>query len=480
MRLTGFIGPSYKLQSVNADCQRTVNLYPEVNESGNGKEGDVACLRGTPGLRLLLTLPKYPSRGMHATSTGLFFVVAGDSFYQVEYDSALGTWSYTELGGLDTSTGPVSMADNGIHVVAVDGPNGYAWNMDGETYAQITEENFLGADQVTFQDGYLIFNKPDSQQFYITGLLNLEFDALDIGSAEGSPDHIVGLVSDSQNLFLFGKLSTEVFYNSGAADFPFARTQGALIEIGCSAAFTIQKLQGEIFWLGQDPSGRGIVYRAKGLSPQRISTHAIETVISGAGDLTEARAWTYQQSGHSFYCLNLPGATSTWCFDTTTGMWHERAILRFGRYTRHRAECHAFAYGFNVVGDFENGKLYALDPEIYSDDGGEISRERTSPHISQGLLRIFHSQFQLDLETGVGLATGQGQNPRAMLQWSDDNGHTWSNEYWTSIGAQGGYKTRAIWRRLGSARDRVYRVRITDPVKVTLLGAELGLTGGTT
>jgi hypothetical protein len=219
----------------------------------------------------------------------------------------------------------------------------------------------------------------------------------------------------------------------------------------------------------------------QGYQAQRISTPAIESVIRGmaATDILKARSWVYQQGGHLFYCLNLPTTGSTWVYDVNTGLWHERTYLNISSIERHRADCHAVAFGENIVGDYVNGKIYALDPSKYTDDGISIVRERTAPHITKELKNIFHSRFQLDMETGVGTeAIGQGSNPKAMIQYSDDGGHSWSNERWAGIGALGERKTRVIWRRLGATIDRVYRIRISDPIKVVIIGAELELEEG--
>jgi hypothetical protein len=476
VRFPGFIGPSYTAASLNVDCQRTVNLYPEVNDLGTGKDQEVASLVPTPGLRLLVTLPESPVRGVWRASNDEFYAVGGDKLYQVS-----DAWVATEIGALQTSEGPVSIADNGLHLVVVDGTYGYVWTFASDTFSEITDEDFLGADQVTFQDGYFIFNKPASQQFFISDLNTVDFAALDIATAEGSPDNLVGLVSSHQNLYLFGTQSTEVFYNSGDADFPFARIQGAIMETGCMAPFSIAKLGGAVYWIGRDETGYGILYRANGFKAERVSTTVIESQIKAVDpdEIGNARAWTYQEGGHAFYCLNLPGAESTWVFDASTGLWHERAYRNLWDLERHRADCHAVAHGQHVVGDYESGNLYALDSEVYTDNGAPIVRMRTAPHVSKNMSNIFHLRFQLDMETGVGLdGEGQGSSPKAMLQWSDDGGHTWSNEQWADIGGIGEKKKRVIWRRLGRARDRVYRVAISDPVKVVLIGADIQLEEG--
>jgi hypothetical protein len=472
MRFPGFIGPSYTLQSVNVDCQRCVNLYPEINELGTGKEREVASLVPTPGLRLLVTVGSSGGwRGVWRASNDQVFGVVGNKFYRVS-----SAWVATELGSLNTSTGPVSMADNGLHVFIVDGTYGYTLELATSTLAQVTDPDFYASDLVTFQDGYFIFNRKDSQQFFVSDLNSVDFLGTDIATAEGSPDNLVGCISANQNLYLFGTQSTEVYYNSGDGDPPFSRIQGAINGVGCAAVHSIAKIQGVPYWIGGDETGTGIVYRMQGYQAQRISTPAIESVIRSipVSDLANARAWTYQQGGHLFYCLNLTGHDATWVYDATTGFWHERTYTGLWSQERHRAECHAVAHGLNVVGDYENGNLYALDPEKYTDNGTVIARERTAPHVSQGMKNIFHHAFQLDLEVGVGLdGTGQGTDPQVMLQWSDDGGHTWSDERWRPIGKIGQTKKRVVWNRLGCSRDRVYRVKVTDPVKVVLIGAEL-------
>jgi hypothetical protein len=446
-----------------------------MNDLGTGKEREVAALVSTPGLRLLVTLAESVNRGMHRASNDEVFVVNGSKLYRIS-----SAWVATELGTLSTSTGPVSMADNGTHLAIVDGTNGYTWTIATDTFATISDPDFLAADQVTFQDGYFIFNKIASQQFFISDLNGVAFDALDIATAEGSPDNLVGIHSLNQNLYLFGKQSTEVFYNSGNADFPFERIQGAINGVGCSAAFSIQEVANSIIFVGGDKTGTGIVYRMQGYQAQRISTSAIESIIRGlsADDLADATAWTYQQGGHAFYCLNLPSHDATWCYDATTGLWHERTYLSSWGLQRHRAQCHALAHGENIVGDYESGAIYALDPDTYTDNTQEIVRLRAGPHFSQGLVKITHYSFQLDMETGVGLNTGQGSDPVAVLQWSDDGGHTWSNEKYASVGAIGTYGTRVIWRRLGASRDRVYRVIISEPIKVVMIGAEINVEAG--
>ena len=474
MRQTGFVGPSYVARSSNVSADRTVNLYPELTETGAGKNQEIAALVQRPGLLKLATLGSGPIRGLYRASTGNVFAVSGTGLYEITVPTvpvllATGT----------TGSGPVSMADNGIHLVMVDGAKGYALNLSTGVVVEITDADFPdNATVVQFQDQYIIVNQPGTARFWISGLADApNWDGLDFASAEGSPDRLVTLLVNNRELVLFGAQSTEIFFNSGNPDFPFERIQGAFIEQGIAAAATAKEIDNSPFWLGHDENGYGIVWRLVGYQGKRVSTHAVETALKSYGDLSGASAWVYQMGGHSFYCLNAGGNT-TWVYDISTNLWTEQTYTKTtGGEIRHRAENHCFDGTRHLVGDFENGNLYEMKDDVFTDDGAEIVRMRRAPHISNNGKRLFHGSFQLDMETGVGLSTGQGSDPKVMLRFSDDGGHVWSGEKWVSAGKIGKYRHRAIWRRLGCSRSRVYELKITDPIKVTLISAFLETEG---
>ena len=467
---TPILGSTYVARSVNAADARMVNLFPEIVPEA-GKEP--AFLNRAPGLKFKIQVGYGPIRGLWEFNNTLY-VVSGDKLYKVDT-------SYTAtLIGTVAGTGPVSMADNGTQLfVACDGPS-YIYNSVTTAFAQITDTDFPGAVTVSYLDGYFVFNEPNSQKIWITSLLDgLSVDPLDFASAEGSPDGGVGIIADHRELWVFGTNSIEVWYNSGNADFPLSRIQGAFNELGCAAPYSIAKMDNGLFWLGKDARGQGIVYRANGYMGQRISTHAVEWHIQQYTDISDAIAYTYQQDGHSFYVLIFPSANTTWVYDVATQAWHERAGFSNGQFTRHRSNCQAFFNNEVVVGDFENGNVYAFDLDDYSDNG-QIQKWlrswRALPTGQNNLKRTAHHSLQLDCETGVGLNLGQGSDPEVMLRWSDDGGHTWSSEHWVSVGKIGEYYRRAIWRRLGMTmklRDRVYEISGTDPVKIAIMGAEL-------
>lgn len=469
---TPILGGAQVARSLNAAANRMVNLYPEAIPSG-GKEP--AYLTRAPGLRLLLTVGTGPVRGMRRVKQYLY-VVSGTGLYRIASD-----WSFTMIGNIP-GTGPVSIADNGIQVFIAAGGPSFIYNIQTTVFGQITDSDFPGATQVGYLDSYFVFIEPDTQKVWVTDFLDgTAIDPLEFASVEGSPDNVLALMVDHREAWLFGVDSTEVFYNAGLVDFPLSRIQGAFNEIGIIAPFSVAKLDNGVFWLGGDDRGRGIIYRANGYTGTRVSTHSVEWQIQSYGDISDAIGFTYQQDGHPFYFLSFPSASKTWVFDVSTNEWHERAYFALGAYSRHRANCQAAFNNNIVVGDYENGKLYAFDMTVYSDAGTPQKWLRSWRALRPGqnnLKRSAQHSLQLDCETGVGLVSGQGVDPQVILRWSDDGGHVWSNEHVRSMGKIGEYGYRCIWRRLGMTeklRDRVYEVSGSDPVKIAIMGAELGV-----
>jgi hypothetical protein len=269
-----------------------------------------------------------------------------------------------------------------------------------------------------------------------------------------------------------------VWYNTGDSISQFQRIQQAFNDVGCAAEWSVATLGPAIFWLGDSAQGHGVVWMASTYAPQRISTHAIEYIISQMSDISDAIGFTYQQEGHYFYVLTFPTGNRTLVYDMKTQLWHERGQWNTttGDFDRHRARAYMFADGRHYVGDYENGNIYYLDAATYTDNGAVIRRERTGPHISYNNARIFFKSFELDVERGVGLTAGQGSAPVLMARTSDDGGATWSNEREMSLGALGKYGTRARLNRCGMSRDRIFRVAISDPVKCVLVGAHCDIT----
>lgn len=461
-----FVGPSYEARSLNANAQRAINCFLETDRSSPNAP---FALYGTPGLRLEETFGDAPVRGGIVMGNSSYFV-AGSTVYRVNAG-----FNATSIGTIGTGSGSIGLAQNGTRVLIVDGVGGYLVAPGSVT--TIADPEFPnGVTQCTSIDGYFIVTGlADSEQFFIneTPRNANRWSGLDFASAEGSPDYTIACVACQRELWLFGSSSVEVWVNTGNADFPFERSSNVFTEQGCAAAETVVQMDNTVFWLGSGRYGSGIVYKAQGYNPVRISNHAMETTFAGYGDISDAKAFSYQANGHSFYVLTFPTADHTWVYDLATQEWHEWLWRNPSTNTlhQHRASCCVFFNDTNLVGDRENGKLYALDYDTYTDGTDPILRQRTTQTMAQEGKRMFFGTLQVDMETGVGLTTGQGSAPLLMLRYSNDGGHTWSNEKTASIGAVGEYGARARFGPSGSGRNRVWEITMTDPVKFAVFNA---------
>lgn len=411
---------------------------------------------------------------------GYAYVVSKNTVYRI--DSGFAS---TSLGTISSSVGPVSMDYNPTQLIIVDGVSGYIVTLATGALVEIADSDFPdGADTVTFIDGYFAVNVPNSGRWQISSLNDgTAWDLLEVTTAEGSPDKLVALQNDHRQVWAFGERSTEVYENTGAADFPFERVQ--YIAAGCASAFSTAKIDNTTIWLGRDHTGEGMVWRADGYLPRRISTHAIEFAIAQYERIDDAIGFAYQQDGHSFYQLTFPTGNATWVYDVAASadfgyaVWHERAYRNAstGRLGRHLANCHFFFFGEHIVGDYRNGNLYALDLDTFTDNEDPRRWLRSWNALDAQSFDPFKllsvNRLMVDGRVGQGLSTGQGSDPQVMLRISDDGGNTWSSEIWAGTGAAGQYGKRVIFEQLGQGQDVVFELSGSDPVPVAWVGAHM-------
>ena len=458
-----FFGPSYQTFDGRASRARSVNLFLAAMEAP-AKASFV--LASVPGLIQRATSGAVVRGCIDAG--GRAFFVAGSTLYELS-----AAWGLTWRGTLATSSGQVSMAWGLTQLVVVDGANGYTLTLSSNTFARITDADFPGASSVGYLNGYFTFVVPGGQQAYVTAIDDASnIDALDFVSAERVPDDLVGQAIVFGEQWLLGSLSAEVWSASGAtsSDYPLQRNNGANSDVGCMAAGSVQTLDNGFMMLGRDRNGGGMVYRANGLQLQRVSTQAIEQALAASSDLSAAVAYTYQQDGLTFYCLNAPGLSSTWCYEVSTGQWHERCDLDgLGELTAGRVTHAMYANGF-VVGFDADGKVYEVSRTAYTNAGDALVRLRVSPNdVVPSRDRIFYSEFAADVTTGL---AAQGEEFFAELGYSNDGGNTWGAYLPRSVGKVGEFFARLFWTRLGMARDRVWRLRYSGNTPFTIVSGE--------
>ena len=531
------LGAAYVARSTNAADNRLINLYPEATPDG-GKTA--AYFQRVPGIRPTMgssSITDRYVRGMWVAKDKLYAVVGSELIEYRFYEDVGGQQvDATVIGTNIAGTGPVSMVDNGLQIFIATNPKAYIYNLNSGAFAQIGDPDFPGAVTVGYVDGYFVFNEPNSARVWVTALYDgSDIDALSFASAEASPDKVVSLIVDHKEIWIFGTNSTEVWYDAGQPDFPLAPIQGAFLETGCAAAYSVAKMDNSVFWLAADARGYGMVYRARGYQPERISTHAIEYAIQSYDVISDAIGYTYQQDGHLFYVLTFPTANATWVYDAATKMWHQRGYVdSTGEWIRHSPTCMAAINNRVYVGDYRTYQIGYYDFDYFQEYQLERKQAwlrswRALPTDANDLSRTAQHSLQLDCEAGTtgnyssptqsapgvqgppwSVKTSDGTeyavtnpivlrsngagvlftNPEfavnltppntsemiAGLRWSDDGGHNWSSQHLQSMGFFGQTGRRVIWRRLGMTqklRDRVYEVSGSGFGRVAIMGAEL-------
>ncbi len=421
------------------------------------------------------------------TTSADYIVLGVDGSGNVTAYSLTGGAGYVVSNGVMTATGgaqPGIGVGFQINITAVGITNSFSPLPNGTLLGPISF--------VAYVQGFFVALLANSNQFQWSAPLDATtWDPLDTNKVSVFAGNVLSMFADHNELWFWGERQTQPYYLSGGPN-TFDVVPGGFMEAGIFAPNTPVRLDNSIFWLGGDERGAGVVWRANGYTPSRVSNHAIEFALQGyltkygAIGLSNAVGYSYQDQGHGFYVLYFPSPSATWVFDTAVGQWHQRGYWNgaTGQFTAHRSQCHTFNFGKHLVGDWASGKVYEMNISFYDDAGNPIRRVRRARHSSSDQSWVFHKTLQVYAETGVGLippltdGAGNPRDPVLNLRWSNDGGHTWSNEQTAGLGQAGEYGQRAMFRRLGRARSRVYEVSGSDPVPYRLVGALLDVSAG--
>lgn len=354
--------------STNLNDERSINWYPEPQK--RGAKSPVGLLP-TPGIHIFARAPEAPIRALFYQDGRAFFI-AGDRFYEL-----LKNGLYNLQGVVAQDQRPATIHTNGPaghQLFIVSGGLGYIFDTEVNTFTQIGDPDFpANVAMGTFIDGYFIALEQDSITFWISELFNgLNWDGTDFGRVSESSNKIQSMIASHRELWLFGGKTTEVWANSGNASFPFQPVGGTFIEQGIIADFAASNLDNSIIWLGGDVNGSGVVYRADGYTPKRVSTHAVELAFQTYPRLDDSLSWTYQEYGHLFWVLYIPSADTSWVYDATLPpeiAWHERAHWqpRYMRWIPYRGRNHMFAFDKHLVGDRLSGTIYQMSHDFFDE-----------------------------------------------------------------------------------------------------------------
>lgn len=480
----GIIGPSYTAKSNTVADEECINLFAETIESPGAQTKWVYF--GTPGLNLFAAFPDGPVRGQFWTGTTLY-VVASDQLYSVSPDG-----TQTAIGDIENDGFAVSIAASNIQMMIVGGGRAYCYTFADGSLVDVTASLAGTPIQCDYSDGYFIVIFNNSNKFQMSDILDgTTWPGIQVNAVSVFPENIASIIVSHRELWVFGTQHAQPYQDTGTDEI-FDVIPGALIDTGSAATFGRNLVDNTIFWISEDQRGARQAWRANGYTPMRISTHAVETSLSSYSpeQVAGVVSYSYQDGGHLFWVLYIPGTDCTWVFDVAERLWHKRAewLPASGTYGPHRSWNHVWAFGKHLVGDWQTGNLYEMKLAydagggVYAfvtDNGALIRRLRRSPTLVNEMAWIYHAELTADFATGLGpqppLLDGDGnpRPPQAMLRFSDDRGSTWSNTHIANCGFAGEYQARVVWRRLGRSRYRIYEISVSDAIPWTLVDAYL-------
>jgi hypothetical protein len=488
-RFEGFCGGSYAGRASQADAERSINWYPERIEVPGGRGKTDYVLLSKPGLSLFATLPGVQSVLALYQVNGRVFAIGGGYLWEV---SANGTATQRGRVGNPGSLvlyGAPQMIANQQQLLVALGGNAYVLDLGSNVFAAVTSPGWIvGACQPIFVDGYFICRVPNTQEFIISNLNDATtWQSIAFGDAEGQAGNVQAQIPDHRLIWFLCTDHSEAYYDSGAANFPWTRLDGAFMAQGCGATSSVFPADNTFFWLSAATNqGYGMAWRASGYTPLRVSTFAIENLMQSFPQIADASGYSYQENGHTFCRWDFPSATSisgvpnggqTLVFDPAVGLWHERTFYNAdtGQHYADLARSHTMLGTQHLVGDYSSGKIYVQSMNYATDNGAPIFRRRVCPDIADGGKRRFYGQMRFQTQVGIGLdgVAGPGTDPQLLLRVSNDGGKTWGQERSRSLGKIGAFNTLVRFNRMGSSYNRTFEITCSDPVQVALVSCDL-------
>jgi hypothetical protein len=456
------VGPTYTNRSLPVSSQVTRNFYIEINQQGN----ETVTLQPFPGLKLFATAGSLANRGMGRLNDVLY-TVSGTELYEIDSNG-----NETLIGTIPGTNRIIADEDGTNLIIAVGDAKPYQYN--GTTLSQGTDADLPNANSATFINSRMVYDTTQGLAF--ADLSDpLVVNSANIATAESKPDGMLRVLAHKQQVYAYGTKSIEPWYFSGSGSPPYDRITNAVQEIGLGATYSIGKNKNFMYFLGSDL----MIYRIAGLEVQAIGNPAIGQAIAKYAKTDDAYGVAFALDNQEFYMITFPTGDETWLFNESASLWTNLAFGTDG--DRHLISDYQFIYGKHLVSDRRNGNIYELDFDTYTDNTEVIQRRRDTLSINGETFgrpgsKVFMNHLQLVIEPGVSLVSAESQ---IIMQYSDDNGRTFSSERFASIGQQGDYTYKVEWWGLGDFYNRMFRFTMSDPIKWTLISlnadVEMGL-----
>lgn len=505
-RFEALVGPAYKYQSLPVDCQECVNF--ECIKVGSSASPFKNMLVGTAGTKrvrfkyngeILDVLPTYKAkksriRGMHKCSLPFgndvddgFIIVGTDCVYKMEKPNKDLVAKISLIGNISEGTSIVSIIDSGVvadektpQVISIaDGNTLYNVNMSTMEFTSVGNEIPLRPNMISFMNGRAIIcgksheDGKQSMHVFFSELNNANsWPFLNDISANVESDPVVGIKVVGNYLWLIGTETYEIWQKTENVDMPFRMVSGIASGVGAASASSIASIAASVFFVGGGETGRLRIYEGSSNgSIQVISTDAMAQELSTYTTLDDAIGFCWADEGNVYYGVTFPSADTTWVYNATSKNWHKRTSTKDSISHRWNVDFLETSYNMVLGSSIENGVLYHVSTKYLDDDGEAIVRKRTAPHLVSNAKEVVHNSLTIELECGNAQPYGQGSDPKVMLKVLDDGGRTERATRWKSVGALGNYRSRVKFYNLGSTRDRVYEIGVSDPVVWNIYGA---------
>jgi hypothetical protein len=459
-------GGDYQDKSRPLNKQVAKNFWPKLSE--NQKSESPYILQSFYGLKSFATQAGNADRGM-IKNQGKLYKVTDTTLYQVAADG-----THTSLGFIPGSNRCI-MSAMGSQIIIVNG-SGKAYVWDGTTLTLNVDPNIGTPNGVTVLNNQGIYDAGNGQGFDVTDVGDpLTINGLNNAQAESFSDDLVLPYAFRETLYLFGEETIELWWNSGQGNPPFDKIQGAIISQGLGAKNSIAENPDFLFFFGADKQFHTMTAGSAAVDTV-ISTKAMAKQIKDYAVTDDCIAWTMELEGQWFYVATFPIQNVTWVLPIG-GEWFQWGTGLTGRI---RANSYVNIFNKDLVADYASGNIYELDAETYTDVGETIVRTRDSAPIHGGLFQQDGKAFEINgleifLETGVGLVSGQGSDPKLMVSASRDGGKTFGTEQQLRVGALGEY-TKVMTGSLGRfERSCVIRLRASDPIFWAIYSAKIDI-----
>lgn len=445
-------GPSYKDRSPQHSNQRTVNMY-----LGPGRESKWAAY-DFPGCKGFV----------ERAGTDRGFYVFNEEHYQVSGTSLLrisATGTINVLGTI-TGTNRCIFADDEINLFIATGADTFKY--DGTAVTLVTSSNLETPTSVSYLNGYFLYDGDESRFQASDSGDGATINDLSVGTANSTGDRLLrGFVHD-QLIYWFGTKAIEPWYFTGTGNLPFERLEQGIVKVGLGATYSLASNHEAMFFLGTDRQ----VYRMSRSVAESVSTPSVRD-IEGFATIDDAIGWIIVFEEQCFYWLTFPAESRTFLYSITLNYWVDLSYGMDGE--RHLANSYSYCYGKHLVADYRSGNIYELDLDTYTDNGQPRLRVRDMAPITGGQIqlpgrRVICGHLQVEMEVGVGLATGQGVSPQIMCRMSGDGGKTFGPESFVSIGAMGDHDHRVDFWQFIDGYTIVPRLMCTDPVYWSIFG----------